>query len=551
MRNNTFGCTSPDCAGRSNAIRCAPSTFSPNRLLGIDLENDTPTSFASMNRLRAALIWGGVLAATTVALYSARDVLDKAHIALVLLLVVLGASAAGGRALGLVVAGASFFLFDFVFLEPYGSLVISNPFDWLVLVAFLATSVVAAQLLFRAQEQTERARLRATEVDRLATLGAEALNATKAVDAVAAVAAVLRSVTGVASCDIFLTDDARDPGAGELAAWVAQNGAPALELEDGTTRLGEQGMVLPELIDRHGTPVRALLVPLRVQNQSVGVLRLSGPIAFDAARWRFLDALSYYAALAAERVRLSAAADHADALRDADRLKDALIASVSHDLRTPLTTIKALAHDMSALGDERAQMIEVEADRLNRFVRDLLDLSRLSAGALPLQIELNAVDELIGAALQGVEGLQAAHRINVELPKDGALLIGRFDLSYAIRVLVNLIENALKYSPSDGAVSVIAHREGARLLISISDQGSGVAVAERESVFTPFYRTPDAPSDAGSVGLGLSIARRLAEAQGGTVTYAERDGGGSVFTLQLPAADLNEALANAEMFVNR
>ena len=349
-----------------------------------------------MSRVRAALIWGSVLAATTVALYFARVDLDKAHVALVLLLVVLGASAAGGRALGLVIAATSFILFDLLFLAPYGTLVVANPLDWLVLVAFLVTSVVAAQLLVRAQEQSERARL-----------------------------------------------------------------------------------------------------------------------------------------------------------HEADKLKDALIASVSHDLRTPLTTIKALAHDLSALGDERAQMIEVEADRLNRFVRDLLDLSRLSAGALPLQIELNAVDELIGGALQAVEGTPAARRIVVELPEDGTLLVGRFDLSYAIRVLVNLIENAEKYSPSESEVTVRARRDGPRLLIAVADRGPGVAASETERVFTPFYRTPDAPSDAGSAGLGLSIARRLADAQGGALFYAAREGGGSVFTLQLPAADLDEALADAAMFTNR
>jgi two-component system sensor histidine kinase KdpD len=134
---------------------------------------------------------------------------------------------------------------------------------------------------------------------------------------------------------------------------------------------------------------RTLLLPLRVRERTVGVLVLldAAGITFDAARRRLLQALAYYAALAAERVRLAAEAEHADALRQADRLKDALLASVSHDLRTPLTTIKALAHDIGVSGDERAVVIEEEADRLNRFVADLLDLSRLAGGALTVAPE--------------------------------------------------------------------------------------------------------------------------------------------------------------------
>lgn len=513
-------------------------------------------------RHRPALTWAFVLIVTTLALLSVRSRLDTSHVALVLLLAVLGASADGGRTLGLAVAGISFFVFDFLFLPPYNTLVIANPLDWLVLATFLITSIVAAQLLYRAQEQTERAELRAGEVDRLATLGAEALNAPRAVDAVTAVAEVVRSATGVDSCAIYLIEAQGQPrsiagapeghpvGGTELVGWVMRSGAPAVELEDGTTRLGENAVSLPELIVRNATTAHALLVPLRVRDRTVGVLRLTGRIAFDAPRWRFLDALSYYAALAAERVRLAAEAEHAAALREADRLKDALIASVSHDLRTPLTTIKALAHDLGALGDERAQVIEEEADRLNRLVRDLLDLSRLSAGALPLRIELNAVDELIGSALQGTEGTMRARRIDVELPPDGSLLVGRFDMSYAIRILVNLLENAHKYSPEGEPVTIVASRTGAELSVAVLDRGPGIEAAERDQIFTPFYRAPNAPPDVGSAGLGLSIARRLAEAQGGALRHAPRNGGGSAFTLVLPAAELDDAV-DRETFTNR
>jgi two-component system sensor histidine kinase KdpD len=194
--------------------------------------------------------------------------------------------------------------------------------------------------------------------------------------------------------------------------------------------------------------VHAILMPLTVRQQTVGVLRLEGGgIAhLDDSQWRFLDALAFYAALGTERARLAADVARVEAFREADRLKDALLASVSHDLPTPLSPIKALAHELGALCDERSQVIEEQADRLNRFVADLLDLSRLSAGAMPLNLELNAVDDLLSAALQDTESRLAGRGLVAELPKDGAMLVGWFDLALSIRVLVNLIENAVKYS---------------------------------------------------------------------------------------------------------
>jgi two-component system sensor histidine kinase KdpD len=503
-------------------------------------------------RMRQGLTWALTLTATTAVLLRFRGDLDKAHIALVLLLVVLGAGAAGGRALGIVIGAVSFLLFDLVFLPPYGTLAIANPLDWLVLVAFLVTSVVASQLLHREQESARRAEERAEEVDRLATVGAEALNAPRAEDALAALVSVIRGSTGIDACTVYLVEATRTfhgvssppaDGTGAipaLAEWAAREGAPAAELEDGASRLGRPGEA-PRTLARSSQPgARALYMPLAVRGVTVGVLHLagSGIASLDDARWRFLDALAYYAALGAERVQLAAEAERAGALREADRLKDALIASVSHDLRTPLTTIKALAHDLGALGDERSQIIEEQADRLNHFVADLLDLSRLTAGAMPQHIELNAVDDLLSAALQEAEGRLAGRHVDVELPGDGALLVGRFDLAHSVRVLVNLIENAHKYSPPGAPVTIAARRDEVELVVSVGDRGAGVPAGEEERIFTPFYRPPGMPGDSGSAGLGLAIARRMAEAQGGHVRYEPRSGGGSLFVIRLPAVDL-------------
>jgi K+-sensing histidine kinase KdpD len=340
-----------------------------------------------MNRARAA-IWAlafVTLAAATLALFGVRDHLGEAHVALVFLLVVLGASAAGGRILGMTTALVAFLAFDWFFLPPYNTLLLRNPFDWLVLFVFLVTSVVAAQLLYRARSER-------------------------------------------------------------------------------------------------------------------------------------------------------AAVERAEALREADKLKDALLASLSHDLRTPLTTIKALAHELQPLGDERTFIIEEQADRLNRLVTDLLEVARLEGGALPLDVQVNAADDLLGAVAQQVSGRQDQDRLKVSLDDPSTLSFGRFDFVHSLRILGNLVDNAFKYSPAGTPIEVTAGIEADKLIFRVSDRGGGITATDRDGVFTPFYRSP-ARSSGQNAGLGLSIARRLAEAQGGTLTYIDRDGGGAVFELRLPAAN--------------
>jgi two-component system sensor histidine kinase KdpD len=227
----------------------------------------------------------------------------------------------------------------------------------------------------------------------------------------------------------------------------------------------------------------------------------------------------------------------------AARLREEMLASVSHDLRTPLTTIKALAHDLAAAGDERAQTIEEEADRLTTLVSDLLDLSRLNSGAVILALEPNEAEDLLGAALQQVGGMANGRPINVTLDDGEPLLFGRFDFTQTLRALVNLIENALKYSPEHTAIDVSVKREGTWLTFAVADRGPGVVATERDRIFEPFYRPPGVAPDVKGAGLGLSIAGALAVAQGGSLRYEQRDGGGSVFLLRVPAIDVKEEAA--------
>jgi K+-sensing histidine kinase KdpD len=331
---------------------------------------------------REWLIWVAALALVTVALLPFRAALRDAHVALAYLLLVVAGGAQHGRPMGFVLSALAFLCFDWFFLPPYGALAVAKPIDWVVVLAFLATSIVVTQLFERARRE-------------------------------------------------------------------------------------------------------------------------------------------------------------ADAARTA-RVREAITASVSHDLRTPLTTIKALAHDLAAAGDERAEIIEQEADRLTRLVTDLVDFSRLNGGAIALTIEANEAEDLLGVALERVTGTAGGRTITVTLDSQEPLLFGRFDFTQTLRALVNLLENALKYSPEDTAVDVVVKREPEWLAFSVADRGAGIVVVERERVFEPFYRAPGVAPDANGAGLGLSIARALAEAQGGSLDYSPREGGGSVFTLRLPAIDVRE-----------
>ena len=351
-------------------------------------------------------LWLAVLAGTTAAFRGARAPDAQAHVAIGYLLVVLGASASGGRVLGFTLAALGFGLLDYYFQAPYDTLAVSKGHDWLVLVAFLTTAAVATGLLTRAQREAAEARRRTVEARALAE-----------------------------------------------------------------------------------------------------------------------------------------AAAHATELREANRLKDMVLASVSHDLRTPLTTIKALAQSAALAGSPLGAAIAEQADHLARLVTDVLDLSRLRAGALPVRAEVNLAEDLVGALAREVRGILDGRRLAVTLDEatSAGLLAGRFDFVHALRALGNLAGNALRFTPPGGAVELRAWREGAWLAFAVADRGPGVPVGERASIFEPFYRPPGAPPDAGRAGLGLAIAQQLAEAQGGTLAYAPRAGGGSVFTLRLPAADAEGA----------
>jgi two-component system sensor histidine kinase KdpD len=514
-------------------------------------------------RLRAWLLWSAIYVVATVVMRSVREETGDSHVALLYLLIVLGGSAAGGRALGFALACAGFLAIDYFFQLPYDRFSVAKSLDWSALLVFLATSAVTSELVTRALAQAEAARGRADEVARLSHLGSQALNAGRAQDALGTLAEVIRATVGGVECEIYATDDGAGAGApaaqarvaGErhaasddhaLVAWVAHHARAAVVQADGTALRASAPGTDEDAIGLSAPDARTVLVPLQVAGRTVGVLRLADRLRMplDPARRRFLSALAYYAALGVERVRLVAEAERAEGLREADRLKDLVLASVSHDLRTPLTAIKALAQSSAARGDENARVIEEQVDRLSRFVADILDLSRLKGGVFPVTLEPNTAEDLVGAVTRQVQPLLAGRTLATSVDMSQPVLVGRFDFVQTLRILGNLVENAIRYSPPEAPVELGVTRDGDALVFVVADRGPGIPVPEREHLFEPFYRATNSPPDVGRAGLGLSIARHLADAQGGRLRYEARAGGGSSFILELEAIDAPTAEAD-------
>ena len=500
------------------------------------------------------IIWIGALLFVTVTLTGLREQIDQSHVALVMLLVVLGGSVTGGRSLGLFLSCASFGLIDYFFQPPFDRLTVDKPLDGLALVAFLAVSTVTTELLARARQEASLARQRASEVESLSVLGATTLRRETAEDALGDVATLVRETIGASGCVLFALNP--DIGLRMVASAVdasiddgrlddERHAAEQMLVSASAVARDDRGSWIPFTAPDHALPAlpittTLLALPLRADDRTIGVMVVRGrtPLSVDAAQQRFVFALAFYAALGIERMRLMNAAARSAELLESNRTKDKILASVSHDLRTPLTTIKVLAQGAESRGEPSASGIVEQADRLERMVADLLELSRLRSGNYQSRRELNTAEDVVGAALRRARGILADRTIVPHIDLDSPALVGEFDFVDTLRILGNLLDNALRHSPHGGTVDLSVSRHGNWLTFIVADRGPGVEPLERERIFEAFYRPSSARPDTGHAGLGLSIARMLAELQGGTLEFAPRVGGGSEFTLRLPAAEI-------------
>jgi two-component system sensor histidine kinase KdpD len=424
---------------------------------------------------------------------------------------------------------------NFLFISPRFTFAISDPEDALLVLLYFVIAILTGNLTARLRQQERMARYSA---ERTAALYALAHDSATAVNMDDVLRTAVDQIGRVFDADVAILlhkgDQLErqpheastltvDEKAFAVAAWVFENGKCA----------GRFTATLPD------AAIQCL--PLRTPNRTVGVLgihlRAEGPPAFDQEV--LLETFASQVAVVIERELLDAAAEQALMLRESERLYTALLNSISHELRTPIATITGAASLLdskvngdSATRDELTRDIQRAAERLNRLVANLLDMSRLDAGRVSLKLDWCDAGEVIGVAVQRLHADLAQRPLSIHVAPDLPLV--KMDFVLMEQVLVNLLDNACAYTPPNAPISIDAALSGNQLRIMVTDGGPGIPAADLERIFEKFYRV--AGTATGGTGLGLSICRGLVEAHGGALQAANVPGAGARFTITLPAS---------------
>jgi two-component system sensor histidine kinase KdpD len=483
---------------------------------------------------------GSVLAvAAALALSMAlREVISVTSVALVFLIGVLASAVAYGLTASLLACLLSVLAYNFFFLPPLYTFTIADPENIVTLGVFAVVAVVASNITARMRAQTVTARARAKTTEELYQFSRKLAGAVALDDVLWATAhqvalmlkvrvvLLLPGPDGLAVQAGFPPDDLLDDADLAAAKWAWQHNRTA----------GRGADTLPG--------AKRLFLPMQTGRGAVGVLGIDrdepGPL-LTPDQQRLLTALSDQAALAVERVNLVRDVDQAKLQAETDRLRSALLTSISHDLRTPLASILGCATSLASQYDaldaaarnSMLAIIQEEAERLNRFIGNLLDMTRLESGPLTLKGGLADLSDAVGAVLRRADRILAVYKVRVELQAGLPML--NIDMVLFEQVLFNLLDNAAKYSVPGSGITICAWRDGDRVRIQVLDEGEGIPAGDLERVFDKFYRVRGADRQRAGTGLGLAICRGFVEAMQGTITAGNRtDRSGAVFTITLP-----------------
>ena len=492
--------------------------------------------FESLGAVLIALVVGVLL----------QQVLGIGSIALVFLTAVLVVAIAHGLWPALTASVASAVVYNFFFLPPLYDFTVSDPENVVTLFFFMLTAIVTSNLTARVRAQALVARGRAKMTEDLYQFsrklaGVVALDdllwaTVYQIAAMLKVRVVLLLPEGetIAVRAGYPPEDSLDDADLAAAKWVWQTGREA----------GRASDTLPG--------AKRLFLPMRTARGRVGVVGLdsdrSGPLLNPDQR-RLYDALADQAALAIERINLAHDVDRARIAAETEKLRSAMLTSVSHDLRTPLASILGSASSLKAYRStlsetEQKQLIETiqeEAERLNRFISGLLDMTRLEAGAIQPKSEPIDLGDIVGSALRRAGALLAGHNVKIELQPD--LPMVALDPVLFEQVLFNLLDNAAKYAPPGTTISLTAERMTQSITVRVMDEGDGIPDVDLERIFDKFYRARAGDRQRAGTGLGLAICRGFVEAMGGTISAANRqDRKGAVFTIRLPMPAHSETM---------
>jgi two-component system, OmpR family, sensor histidine kinase KdpD len=483
------------------------------------------------------LIASVVALGLTTALLKVLPDVSATTVALALLLIVLGTATLARLGTAIVASAVAVLLFNFFFLPPLGTLTIANPQNWIALFAFLIVAIIASNLSARAKNRAREAIARGNEVTRLFDLTRDVLLTTdtaRAMDILARQAARRFDLTQVAIC---LPSD---------EGWqIYQGGSSdvAIDVDTLNTALARARGVLE--FDAHqrayGGHVRIgdaatgmTILPLRHGVKAVGLLAAVAP-SLDLGT---LDALGGVVAIAIERAQFLGERDAADLVRQKADLAATLLASLSHDLKTPLTAVRVavenLRNDLSpAERREQADLAATELSRLTRLFQDILDMARVDASAIIVDRQWVTPAEVIDAAMMHVRHALEGRTIKVDADSDMAAEI---DPRLASSALSHLLENAAQYSPADREIAVMGRAEHDGLHLSVMDHGPGLDPGELDHLFERFYRGRVARQISPGTGMGLAITRGLLAAAGGRVWAENVPGAGAKFSIVVPGA---------------
>jgi two-component system, OmpR family, sensor histidine kinase KdpD len=495
----------------------------------------TPRPLSERLRLAAGLVAVAVVTAGCRWL----GVVNAATVSTTFLLVVLVVAATSRLWVAVTVSVVAVLCFNYFFIPPLGTFVVAEPQNWLALISFLAVSLVASNLSAVARARTAEAFGRRDEQARLFDLSRDVLVLP---DSRAALTALARAVARRFDLEYLAialpageTWEISSAGAKDVRLDPKQL-AVALAAAQTTLEFDAYSRTYSghRELTADGCTVR--LVPLRVGTRPIGLLAASGrPV--DSGT---LDALAGVVALAIERANLLQERRAAELTRQSDELKSALLASIGHDLRTPLTAIRVAAANLreAALPPtdrrEQSDLIQAEVERLARLFQNLIDLARLDAGAVARDVRRVHPSEIVAAAREQVEHLLRAHTLTVTVDPDVPV---RLDPRLTASALAHLLENAAQYAPPGTSIDVRAGVNGDHLEIAVRDHGPGIAPADLPHVFDRFYRGEGARVRTSGTGMGLWIARGFLAAQHGRARADNAVGGGACLTLAVPATD--------------
>lgn len=455
--------------------------------------------------------------------YSKLLHVNQTTVALSFLLAILAVSAVWGMVVSVFMSVTAMLLFNYWFLPPIGAFTITDPQNWVALFAFLFTSIMGSQLSARIRREADAANSRRREVERLYSFSQKLLGEGNVIQLMNAIPNFLVDCFEAGAAEVFLPQKDKFYRSGYGAAQVDEEMMKGVFLRDET------------VFDAQKT---LYFVPIRLGVKPIGSLGISGAVLSRQT----LDAVGSLTAIAIERARAIEQIGETEAERQGERLKSALLDSIAHDFRTPLTAIKAATTDLLGSATlknpqqhELLTIINEECDRLNHLVEEAAEMARLEAGEIQLHLEPVPVASIVDAALQHMKKSICDRQIIQHIDKDLPLV--RADLSRAKDILAQLLDNAHLYSPKDQPITISAELSGDFVTFTVADRGPGIDPFEQGLIFDKFYRGRDMRYQVRGTGMGLPIAKAIVSAHGGTIAVTSQLGHGSVFSFTLPVAN--------------